>query len=526
MSDELPEILYNLKKNRYKVKTLSTFKTDNYTLFNVDLSELKLKLSHNTPVVWITKEKAKYISPEQLVDDLNNLGHSNHWKDRVRIVLLDADGTKFKQQTIGHHLEATVIFDRDDQQAISRSLPLPRTMLDIICKQIPLSNLSPYTYGASVEGSRFFGRHAEISRIIHYPETNFAIISERRIGKTSLIQEIKRRLLERDEDDSAVIYYDCSVIKSLEQFVEAIVGEVNIKEYSKLYRRGNHSQFLRILKNTAKSRHKKITFLLDEFDSLISNLRKTSNKTIKTNNNPRHTAEEIDLLSLIRASANSGYCRYIFAGGMLLRGEITHRESPLYHGIEIIELKPFIVKETEEIVFRPMRSLGIRFENEKNIVADIQANTFGYPLFVQFCCVELVNQLDKERQQDPVKQLLIDKSNIEKINNNPNFWRFITETFRDNVGDLEQAIVYAIIDSYGVKTRPLPLTTIAEVLLEHGLKLSVDEIENACQNLITSAILSQNERGYFFSISIFPEALLKRYGSPKYLLQEKIEILK
>ncbi len=527
MLDQLPKILYSLKKNKYKVETLAET-LSGYKLFYVDLSELKLKFSDKTPVIWVSKEKAETISSEQLVDDIHSFSHLYSWEDRINFVLLDDNGEQFKRQTMGSYLQTIVIFDEKDQEYALYTLPSLRGMLEIICRQAPLSNLSPYTCGPSVVGNRFFGRQPEISRVLHHPDTNFAIISERRIGKTSLIHEIKRRLFEQTKDNSAFIYYDCSIIKSLPEFLHAIVGDVNVREQLSLYRTGNPSvQFMRILKNTSKSKNHKWTVFLDEFDGLIENLRKNKVYSINSVGKQRHSLEEIDLLSVIRASTNSGYCRYIYAGGQLLREEITHLESPLYQGIESIELKPFTLKETEEIVLGPMKSMGVRFDDEKNIVGKIQSNSHGHPLFVQYYCVQLIKLLDTQKQQNPERKLFVNQSTIDRIHNNPNFWAFIIDTINENLGDVEQAIIYAILQHYGLdRMREFPLSDIVEMILNEGVKFSVEEIEKNCQNLVSWAVLEQNERGYFFSTAIFPEALVKRYGNTKRLLQEKIEKLK
>ncbi|MEZ4613924.1 MAG: hypothetical protein R2867_00215 [Caldilineaceae bacterium] len=61
-----------------------------------------------------------------------------------------------------------------------------------LSQQVSLSVLSPYETSKPVTGSRFFGREAEVRRIIS-SDANFAIMGIRRIGKTSLLKEIGER---------------------------------------------------------------------------------------------------------------------------------------------------------------------------------------------------------------------------------------------------------------------------------------------------------------------------------------------
>ena len=46
-----------------------------------------------------------------------------------------------------------------------------------------------------------------------------------------------------------------------------------------------------------------------------------------------------------------------------------------------------------------MRSLRVRFENEAAVAVRIHEDTQGHPLLVQFYCLELIKQLEKEKER-------------------------------------------------------------------------------------------------------------------------------
>jgi Cdc6-like AAA superfamily ATPase len=97
------------------------------------------------------------------------------------------------------------------QTAITTSRRPTGELLDRLGDQISISLLSPYRTGP-VTGSQFFGREMEIRRILGRESSNYAIVGIRRIGKTSLLRELARRLHENahEEAKNSIVYLDCS----------------------------------------------------------------------------------------------------------------------------------------------------------------------------------------------------------------------------------------------------------------------------------------------------------------------------
>jgi len=56
----------------------------------------------------------------------------------------------------------------------------------VILKRVDLVQFSPYMINMPVEGRMFFGRQAEIKRVEHKSQKNFAIVASRQAGKTFL----------------------------------------------------------------------------------------------------------------------------------------------------------------------------------------------------------------------------------------------------------------------------------------------------------------------------------------------------
>lgn len=144
-------------------------------------------------------------------------------------MLFDGDSEAIIRSTISLSYRRRFVFiDTQAQLRVQSSRRPSGDLRDIICTQIPISMLSPYETAAPVTGSRFFGREYEISRILERPNTNHLILGIRRIGKTSLLKEVERRLRE-DEGESSphIIYLDCSDLVSADDYIQAVVRKLN-----------------------------------------------------------------------------------------------------------------------------------------------------------------------------------------------------------------------------------------------------------------------------------------------------------
>lgn len=508
MSDAWPKLLTDFKRSNYSVRLLKSM-LGGKSLFSLDLSDLKLRFSDSTPVIWIPEQFTGLKSTRSMFEDICDLARAHGGEAQGCIVLFDAVGDALKALTSGWVLAPTVVFDSRDQSQISKNLPHRQVMLDRICQQLSISSLAPYSYGQAVTGNQFFGRQTELAKMLHHHDSSFAITSGRRLGKTCLINELKRRLTRDPDDEKKLIYVDCSVIESLAQFFEALVLELNLRWLPKFYRSGNPTiQFLHLLKTASRARSGRVTFFLDEFDRLLENLDKGGEKAA--------------LLSTLRSSINSGSARYILAGFVRLQEAIRRNDSALYLGVEPMELKPFQVKETEEAVLRPMSSLKVRVENEKLIVSNVHSATRGHPLFVQFYCSQLITLLDQPNLLTRESRPLLTLDHLAQVSASPEFTTFLTDTFLVNAEAREKLLVYAILNDYGIDKVVFSQRDVAAAVDKAGPHLSPEQVEESCRVLVSSAVFDREEKGYCFAMKALPEALNVRFQGFEDLLLDAV----
>ncbi len=236
MREVLPEFLQRMKDLRYQVNRLISKEINEYEIFLVDLSSLRLRFSSLTPLIWIKPEMVSRFRAVELVKRLQDLAKEHRWR-RDCIILLDGNGQELKLQTANQHFPRFVIIDEMDQQVALTAVSFTSSLLDTICEQTPISWLAPYQIGAPVEGSGFFGRKNELGRVLRQPDTSIVILGVRRIGKTSLLKEIKRRMLAQGDDPNRIIWLDCSTLTGPTQFVQEVVRHLNIRELPHLVNR-------------------------------------------------------------------------------------------------------------------------------------------------------------------------------------------------------------------------------------------------------------------------------------------------
>ncbi len=200
-----------------------------YQIYRVDLSEWKLRFSPVSPVVWVDEEVAGAMSPRELAQSLIDVAQQRGLMGRNPIFLLPEAGEAIRERFKAAMMPLLVL-DKSAQQAIMASRRPTGELLDRLSAQVEISLLAPYETSQPVTGSRFFGREFELRRITQGGSSNFAIMGIRRIGKTSLMRELKRRFEEQarkkeEEDESGrrFLFMDCSAINSSNQFIQEVV---------------------------------------------------------------------------------------------------------------------------------------------------------------------------------------------------------------------------------------------------------------------------------------------------------------
>jgi len=500
MGKTLPPLLSYLSDELdYRIRPAPD--TLGYSLFYIDLSAWKLRLTHHTPVIWVRAPDLEETTPKKLSQSLQDVVRQRSWRRRTVLVLLDGPGEDLRM-TAANPLHSFVVIDKAAQEQLLQSRRPTGALLDLISSQVPISTLAPYEISSPVTGSRFFGRQYEINRILRNPDTNHAVLGIRRIGKTSLLREVKRILTEEeDEDDDEsrnphIIYLDCSDLLSTDDYIREVVRRLNPKELPRLHLQKYAFFFPNFLERMHRRHKRKIVFLLDEIDNLVIMQR-----------------GNWELFRMLRASANKGACQYIMAGFREVNRELYDINSPFYNFAEELRLNEFMTREATRLIITPMENLRVRFRNKDEIVSRIYEETAGHPNLIQYYCQIMLRRLDQTGQREITPDSLID------VYADKGFKSHLITSFMQNTQNREKAVVYALIAEDGPNLNSFTQARIDVALRKRGLVLEQAKIDRACEVLLLAGVFHQKGKEFSFTSPVFLK-VLQQFHDIDYLFRK------
>ena len=458
-----------------------------YQLFYMDLSSWKLRLSNRTPVIWVQTKDLDGVSSQHVMESLGDVLRERNLTRQIVLVIIDGNSFPlFRHKTnLNHNL---VLIGAEEQKNVLHSRRPTGELLDIISSQVPISYLSPYETRAPVTGSRFFGREHEISRILANPDTNHAILGIRRIGKTSLLRETERILLEQ-EAAARVVYLECSDLLSTDDYIREVVRKLNPRELPRLELQKYVFFFPNFLERMSKQFKSKIIFLLDEVDNLVIMQR-----------------GDWELFRMLRASSNKGACQYIIAGFREAMREQYMLDSPFYNFTQEIRLSEFTRQQARNLIVTPMENLRVRFKNEDEVISRIYEETAGHPNLIQYYCLILLRQLDQTGEREISPKGLID------VYADEGFTSHLLTSFMQNTENREKALIYALMMSTKeAGSKGFGQEEIDNVLRKGGISLPQKDIDEACNVLTLAGVIHRKGKEFYFTSPVFTKVLQQTY---------------
>ena len=486
MHKEIPKLLRLLSEELGYVVCRGKA-TLGYELFSIDLSSWKLRLPSRTPVIWVQRQDLQNSPPQHLLQSLGDVIRERNISRQIVLVLLDGDSQPLLQLT-SSPIYNLVIIGHEEQERVLRSRRPSGELLDLISSQVPISTLAPYETRAPVTGSRFFGREYEVSRLLGNPDTNHAILGIRRIGKTSLLRETERILME-DQDPASVVYLECSDLLTTDDYIREVVRKLNPRELPRIHLQKYVFFFPDFLERMSRAQKSKIIFLLDEVDNLVIMQR-----------------GNWELFTMLRASANKGACQYILAGFREAMREQYLLDSPFYNFAQEIRLSEFTRRQAHDLIVTPMENLRVRIKNKDEVVGRIYEETAGQPNLIQYYCMILLRRLDRSGEREISPESLID------VYADEGFKSHLLTSFMQNTQNREKALVYAVLMAADdARSRGFSHPFMDACLRKRGIVLPQDEIDETCNVLALAGVLQRKGKEYFFASPVFTKVLQQTY---------------
>jgi hypothetical protein len=460
-----------------------------FETFEVDLSDWSLSLTDTNPCVWVRASALEDLTMPRLADSLRDVVRERGWQNSTVLLFVDGQARKLRAY-LPQALPTFVIINQAQQTRIQNAHSPTATTLDVLVRQMPLSQLAPYETSKPVTGSRFFGRKRQIDHVIRHPSTSYLFIGIRRIGKTSLLKEIKRRMDRLDppgKDQIRRLYVDCTVINSEQEFLQTLVAELDPFEQKNLLRGAAQAKRYQNLMfdRFAELHGGPLTILVDELDRLLA-----------------HISDRGSLFDVLRSVSIAGKARFIMAGFRRAIAASTNKMSPFYNMGATIRLGRLTRSEVEHMVLAPMERLRIEFQDRDGVVNRIYRETAGLPNYVQFYCKALLEQLDEQRRRT------IREDDLRSVFENREFRDFVLDTFISNTEPLERALVYALVaENEGLNGRRFSQRLMDQILKKRKLALKYERLDRACRNLEVAGVFNQDKKDFEFAAPLFQHML-------------------
>ncbi len=464
-------------------------KVGRFETYEVDLSDWSLSLTDANPCIWVPASELDDLSLPRLADSLGDVVRERGWQNSTVLLFVDGQVRKLRAY-LPQALPTFVIIDAAQQARIQAANSPTAATLDVLVRQMPLSQLAPYETNKPVTGSRFFGRQGQINQVIRHPNTSYLFIGIRRIGKTSLLKEIKRRMDRMDPPDEGQVrrlYVDCTVISTEQEFLQTLAAELAPFEQKNLLRGAMQAKrYQDLMFDRFASLHGgPITILIDELDRLLANI-----------------GDQGSLFDVLRAVSIAGKARFIMAGFRRAMAASTNARSPFFNMGATIRLGRLTRAEVEHMVLAPMERLRIDYQNRDGVVEQIYRETAGLPNYVQFYCKALLEQLDEHERRT------IRDDDLRAVFENREFRDFVLDTFISNTEPLERALVYALVaEKQGLNGRKFSQRLMDRILKKRQLSLKYERLDRACRNLELAGVFNQDKKDFEFAAPLFQHML-------------------
>jgi len=446
---------------------------DEFEIHSLDLTPLKLDTTFFTP--FLTSKRLsgqKVVTSDQLAEVFPELDRITK-SLRSKIVVLVVGGKLISldeslREDLG--LIGVAVIDRPaieevmaTQDAEGRATLLSGSLVRFLGREA----LSPYVSAHPATAGRFFGRSGLLKRIIP-SANNFTIVGNRRIGKTSLLEEIKERLKLQNVSTGKVYGATCG---STEDVVYELLRSLGrFREAEKcLHRPKNLASAIHAALEDDKQ---PIAVFIDELDRILE----------------FDSKQNWELMDILReAFSDERPCRVFLAGFRKVIEEKQSLASPLFNFTTSIELPLFTRQDAVEMVSTPLERLGISVSNT-DLPEAIYRETAGHPELIQMHCAGIIRFVQDNNRVPTGADLLT------SVFNDEDYKQRVVGTFLANTNALEELLCYLLTadaERGGDPTEhEFGHQEVNRVLKEVNITLPLRHIDGIIHNLKVSGIIS------------------------------------
>ncbi|MFZ5518273.1 MAG: AAA family ATPase [Candidatus Zhuqueibacterota bacterium] len=439
------------------------------------MSDIRIEVSAETPFFHIHPDAEKKYLINEIFYHIKKSLYSKNLQEKICFIYFDGKSSELQELIKSSYLDI-VLLGRADIVKVVFSDHKRAMLVKLISEQHGISIISPFSYTRVPTGGMFYGRKEQMNKLIRSNfETNFAVVGSRRIGKTTILLNLKRHF--DQEKLFHAIFLDCYRIQNISEFITKIVTELDVRSSLKV----NISTFHDFMSRMKSRFNKNLVLILDEIDELLE-----YDKTYNW-----------QLSRIFHSLASEIVCKIIIAGYRRLYQEINNQHSPFFKYFEQIQIKELDDTSARQLILEPLDDIGVKIKDRAGFSEMIMHLSSNHPQFIQFFCSLLIDLVNKENRNE------VTKDDVLKLEGQDEYFHFVMDTFLINTDQFQQLIVYEMAQ-YNSFDEQLVIEKLKE---NYQVDLSITSIQKDCVELELANILKREKSVYKFAYPALPKIL-------------------
>lgn len=420
-----------------------------------------------------------------LLREVASLALMNTPESKVSILLLpnalpsaNANSLRSLQSSLTSNV---VVIDSNLLLEMTQRSEMPSvTIAQKLLEQSDLIKASPFVVNGVTPERMFFGREAEEATMISKLASNsVALLGGRRIGKTSLMRHVEKRL----GDAGFVTYFgDCQTVREWADFAAMAQREWGVSVPTTF----KPSKLFDLVGLLIPVENGRVVFLLDEIDQLLDW-------------DTRHSEDKVTegFFRACRTLSQEHIAQFVFSGERIIANRLWDAHSPHWNFCHSLMLRQLDPHASARLLLTPLKALQILIEDEGEFVAFAWSRTNGHPQLLQFLGDRLIRNLN---EREPRERSQVSPAALADVADNYAFAEQYLETYWG------QATTFERLMSLIVATGKESLGEQKEFLTKSGVEFTDDQVRSALRMLELYGVARPTTSGYTISLDWFLEA--------------------
>ena len=384
------------------------------------------------------------------------------------------------------HVQDFIVLSQDDVLDILSARHPNQTLARCILEQVDLALVAPFVINGPVPETMFFGREAEVKTLVEgAPGRDFAIVGNRKVGKTSLLKRTGARLAAGGR--VSVLMVDCQTVPHAADFYAVFQAQTG------LTLPWPTAEGFRTAIEQQRRAGPPPVLLLDEVDALLT--------LERTRGEP--------LAATWRALAQAGVCHFIFCGSTGLARRLDDPHSVFFNFPQAISLSYLEPETARQVLAQPCETLGLELEEADMLLERAVDITSGHPNLLQVLGKGLVDAANRRGE----RRILLE--DLDALLASADFNETFLKIVWGEAGPLEKLITLV------ASPEGFTLSEIEAALDAQGTTFDDESLDAALKLLRIYAILEKRDRTYTFIPQAFPDILHRTQEVARLIAQEK-----